>query len=138
MEALGRLHNFAGSSIAANRRVSVRDADGFALLVVNPAANLVTVSQHTAQSAGTTAALNFTRRYAQTTTGVWVATTAAAGNTFTPAGTEDLVVIEFSQDALSDGFLYVSATQATAGELVWVLHDLNIQRAATNLADVLV
>jgi len=137
MEALGRLHNLAGSSIAAARRVSVKDCDAFALLVVNPAANLVTVNQHTLQSGGTTAALNFTRRYAQTTSGVWVVSTQASGNTFTPAGTEDLVVVEFSTDTLADGFTYVSATIATAGELVWITHDLNVQRAPANLADLL-
>lgn len=138
MEGLGRVHNFAGSSIAAARRVYVGDAGSFALIVVNPAANLVTVTQATAQSGGSTAALNFTKRYAQTTTGVWVVTTASSGNTFTPAGTEDLVVIEFSNASLSDGFKYVFATIATAGELVWALHDLAVQRHPASLRDVLV
>jgi hypothetical protein len=138
MEALGRLHNMAGSSIAAARRVYVGDAGSFSLLVVKPAANLVTVSQATAQSGGSTAALNFTKRYAQTTTAVWAVSTQASGNTFTPAGTENLVVIEFSNASLTDGFKYVFATIATAGELVWILHDLAVQRHPANLRDVLV
>lgn len=136
MEGLGRLFNLVGSSIAANRRVYVGDTTGFALVVVNPAANLVTVQQHTLQAAGTTAALNFTKRYAQTG-GVWTVATQASGNTFTPAGTEDLVVIEFSANGLADGMKYVSAAIATAGELVWLLHDLAVQRAPANLRDVL-
>jgi hypothetical protein len=51
-----------------------------------------------------------------------------SGNTFTPAGTEDLIVVEFESRGLADGDRYVSATIATAGTLIWHLHDLTVAR----------
>lgn len=127
MEGLGRSFDLALSQIATAKRVSVGDAAAASLIVVDPAANLVTVSQATAFSGGTTAALNFTRRWTQTS-GVWTLVTAASGNTFTPAGTEDLIVVEFDMRQLADGMKYVFATIATAGTLIWALHDLQVQR----------
>jgi hypothetical protein len=65
MKGLGRLFTLGTSQIAANKRVYVGERVAFALVVVDPAADLVTVQQHTALSAGSTAALNFTKRYNQ-------------------------------------------------------------------------
>jgi hypothetical protein len=104
-------------------------------VVVDPAANLVTVQQDTAPSAGSTAALNFTKRYNQASD-VWTQVTQAAGNTFTPAGTEDLVVVEFDAKQQSDGFRDVSATIATAGTIIWHLHDLGVARKPALLQSV--
>lgn len=133
MEALGRTCNIAVSQIAGNRRVYVGEAQQATLVVVDPAANLVTVQQHTAASAGSSAALNLTKKYNQDTNGVWTVATQASGNTFTPAGTEDLVVVEFNVNSLSAGFKYVSASIATAGTIIWLISDLAVQRTPTNL-----
>jgi hypothetical protein len=80
-------------------------------------------------------ALNFATRYNQTGD-VWTQVSQAARNAFTPAGTEDLVVVEFDTRALSDGYRYVSATIATAGTLLWYLHDLEVARKPTLLRSV--
>lgn len=133
MELLGRRFNLALSQIATAKRVRVDAAMQAALVIVNPAANLVTVSQADAAAAGNTAALNFTKRFVQDSSGVWTVATAASGNTLTPAGTEALIVIEFSAASLSDGYRWVFATIATAGTLLWVLGDLSVQRDPRNL-----
>lgn len=135
MEGLGRQYNLGLSQIAANKRIYVGETAAFALIVVDPAANLVTVQQHTLAAAGSSAALNFTKRYNQTAD-VWAEVAQASGNTFTPAGTEDFVVVEFDTRALADGFKYVSASIATAGTIIWHLHDLEVQRKPVNLRSV--
>ncbi|HEV8527462.1 MAG TPA: hypothetical protein VGS60_07920 [Actinomycetes bacterium] len=133
MESLGRHFNLAVSQIATARRVYLGEAQQATLIVVDPAANLVTVSQHNAASAGSTSALNFTKRYQQDSAGIWTVATQAPGNTFTPAGTEDLIVVEFNAKALAGGFRWVSATIATAGTLLWVISGLARQRTPPNL-----
>lgn len=131
MEALGRVHDLS-ITLQTQKRIYVGDVAGFSLVAVDAPANLVTVQQHTLFAAGSTSALNFVKRYKQTA-GVWSEVVAASGNTFTPDAAADLEVIEFDTDALADGFKYVSAAIATAGTLLWVLHDLQVQRKPVNM-----
>jgi hypothetical protein len=71
-----------------------------------------------------------TRYYTQAS-GVWTKVTQAAGSTVT-AVTGGLLAVYIGAAQLTDGFKYLDATHAS-GSFVYVIHDLDVQRAPANL-----
>jgi hypothetical protein len=65
---------------------------------------------------------------------VWTRVTQAAAATVT-AATGGLLAVYIDGTQLSDGFTFLAASHAT-GSFVYVLHDVEVQRAPANLANV--
>lgn len=164
-EALGRLLDLSigfapvDMQTAANtgKRVSLRNAGGVTIVLFKAAGTaaddpVLTLKQHTASSAGTSANLATIDHYyikagttlAGTETWTRVTQTAAAtitdpGGVGTSAETQMLVVIEVRAEQLSDTYKYVSLDVADVGGnaqlgcVLYLLHDLSSPRAAANL-----
>jgi hypothetical protein len=163
MEALGRLFDISigwspvdtQTAAITGKRVSLKNATGVTFLVIKAAGTanddpVLDVQQHTAASSGTTADLDVVTKYyiKQETTldgdETWseVTQTAASEVTLntTSAETEMLVAIHVHASQLSDGYDYVSLNCGDTGSAgaqlaacVYILHDLNVQRAPQNL-----
>lgn len=144
---------------AANtgKRVSLRNATGCTILVVKGAGTaaddpVLTLKQHTAATGGTTANLAVVDHYylknEATLDGdeTWTKVTQTASATITDPGgagtsaeSEQLIAIEVSGAQLSDGYAYISldiadvGAAAQLGAVVYILHDLAVQRAPQNL-----
>ena len=138
---LGRSMNFSRSASGGNVRFNLRDCSGIGFLVDLPTTTATTITEQNAASGGTSQALangaagSITFVYAQTA-GVWTAQpTWAVNNVVTAVGTVDLVYIWVPQGALSDGFSYLSANNASKPVLA-VMGDLDVQRRPSNLRDV--
>lgn len=140
---LGRTINSTASVTTAAKRVSLRDASGVLIYLVNSTgATAMTILESNAASGGTNQACPGipigTTYYTQASgTGVWTAnlTTVASQITTTINGAGALHAIWVPQGALSDGFSYINMSHAT-GTGILNLMDLEVQRLVTNLRDV--
>jgi thiamine phosphate synthase YjbQ (UPF0047 family) len=134
MNALGRMFNLLTSATTANTRVNLKNATGVTIVATGATSGAVTIQEHNAASSGTSQNLAVIVNYWTQNNGVWTKVTQAAGATFTCA-TGGLAVAEIDTAKLSDGFNYISASHASASMLL-VLHDLEVQRNPTFLADI--
>jgi hypothetical protein len=135
--------NMTASVTTAAKRVSLRDASGVLLVLVNSTgATPMTILESNAATGGTNQACPGipigTTYYTQATgTGVWTSnlTTVASQITTSINAAGALHAIYVNQGALSDGFSYINTSHAT-GTTLLILADLDIQRLVTNLRDV--
>lgn len=144
---------------AANtgKRVSLRNATGVTIVVAKAAGTaaqdpVLTLKQHTASSGGTSADLAVIDHYylkTETTLDgdeTWTKVTQTASATITDPGgagtsaeSEQLIAIEIGGAQLSDGYDYISldiadvGANAQLGAVLYILHDLAVQRAPQNL-----
>lgn len=140
---LGRTINMTASVTTAAKRVSLRDASGVLIVLVNSTgATAMTILESNAATGGTNQACPGipigTTYYTQATgTGVWTSnlTTVASQITTSINAAGALHAIYVPQGALSDGFSYINMSHAT-GTGILILGDLDVQRAVTNLRDV--
>lgn len=165
MEALGRLFDISAGVVpvsldaaaSTGLRVSLRNASGVTLVAFLGAAASGTeavqldVQQHTAASGGTTADLDVVDHYyikrEATLDGdeTWERLTqAAASEVDIVAGDRDkqiILAIEIDAAMLADGYTHVSlnvtdpGAVARLGGVLYILHDLRVQRAPQNLAN---
>ena len=146
------------SAAVTGKRVSLKGAESLTILFFKAAGTAgddpaVTLQQHTAASGGTSSNLAVIDHYylkdAATLAGTeqWVKKTQSAAATITDpggAGTsaehQQLVAIEVNGAQLSDGYTHVSlnvadvGTNAQLGCVLYLPHDLNVQRAPDALA----
>ncbi|MGW3144843.1 hypothetical protein ACWDG1_09210 [Streptomyces sp. NPDC001177] len=139
------------------KRVSLRGADGCLILLFKGAGTAgddptVTLKQHTASSAGTSANLATIDHYyyksATTLAGTetWTKATQAAAATIadpggagTSAESQMIVAIPVQAPQLSDGYSYISldvadtGTNAQLGGVLYLLHGLRAERKPANL-----
>jgi len=139
---LGRTINSTASVTTAAKRVSLRDASGCLIYLVNSTgATPFTVTEANASSGGTSQALSGlgigTVYWTQAAgSGVWTASAVSvAGQITSINGAGALHAIWIPQGMLSDGFSYVACSHAT-GTAILNLMDLDVQRKVTNLRDV--
>jgi hypothetical protein len=140
------------------KRVSLKSAGACSIVVFTGAGTAgddptVTLKQHTAASGGTTANLATIDHYylknattlAGTETWTRLTQTAAAtiadpGGAGTSAESQQIVVIPVLGTQLSDGYTHISldvadvGTNAQLGCVLYLLHDLEVQRTPANLA----
>lgn len=131
---LGRTLNLATSATTAALRVSLKDCSGIGFALIGATSGAATIQEANAASGGTAQDLAVITTYWRQASGVWTKVTQAAGATFT-AGTGGLAYVFIPQGALSDGFKYLTASHAS-GSFVYILGDLDVQRAPVNLRDV--
>lgn len=161
MEGLGRLYDVAAGVVPVDlaggaqtgNRVHLKNCSGVAIVFYKEAgaaaeATTLTLKQHTAAAAGTSADLAVVDHYylkSEATLDadeVWTKVTQAAAATVTPAvsDTQQILVIEVDASELDDGYEWVSVDTAdttTAGQIgsvLYLLRDLNVQRAPASLA----
>lgn len=141
VEGLGRLFNYGTSTglVATAARMSLKNYAGCGIVVVGATGNTpVTVNEANAATGGTSQGLVKVTRYYQqaagagTWTKVLQAAAAASGN----IGAGGIFSCYIDGTQLSDGFTYLQAGHAT-GTVLYVLHDVEVQRDPRNLASVL-
>lgn len=133
IEQLGRVFNLCTSATTAKVRVNLKDAAGVGIVLIGATAGAATISEANAASGGTEQVLAVvTRYYTQAATGLWTKVTQAAGSTVTAAA-GGLLYVYISGSQLSDGFQYICASHAS-GSFVYVMGDLNVDRAPASLA----
>jgi hypothetical protein len=166
MDALGRLFDIGtgaapvdlSTAAVTGKRISMKNAGGCTIVVFKGAGTAADdptfdLQQHTAASAGTTADLDIVTYYylKQEATldndETWSKVTQAAASEVTGNGTsaEEQAIYVFEVDAaqLSDGYNHISlniadvGTNAQLGAVLYILHDLKVQRKPENLASVL-
>lgn len=147
------------SAAVTGKRVHLKNATGVTILLFKAAGTAgddptVTLKQHTAASSGTSANLATIDHYylkdAATLAGseTWTkvtqsaaATIADPGGAGTSAEHQQIVAIEVHASQLDDGYGWVSldvgdvGTNAQLGAVLYILHDLVVQRAPANLAN---
>lgn len=159
MEALGRLFDLScgvapvdfATAASTGKRVSLRNCGGVTIIVFKEAgANedpTYTLKEHTASTGGTSQNLavidSYYHKREATLDGdeTWTRATQTAAATVTGDGdVEEILVIEVDGTKLSADFDYISLdvsdSGATAGQLgcvLYVLRDLDVQRAPANL-----
>lgn len=161
MQGLGRLFDISIGSVPTDavagaitgKRVSLRNAGGVTIVVCTTGASTditdVDLQQHTASSGGTTADLDIITSYYYKTEATldgdetWTRGTQSAASEITNVGAaseELLLVIEVDSTQLSDGYKYVSLDIPDLGTngtrhccILYLLRDLNVQRAPANL-----
>ncbi|OXS35386.1 hypothetical protein [Streptomyces sp. XY006] len=165
MEALGRSFDVSigaapvdlSTAAVTGKRVSLRNAGGCTILVVKGAGTAgddptLTLKQHTASSAGTTANLAIIDHYYLKTEATldgdeqWTkvtqsaaATIADPGGAGTSAESQQIIAIEVDARSLSDGYDYISldvadvGTNAQLGAVLYLLRDLTTSRAPEKL-----
>lgn len=134
MEGLGRVFNLATSATTAKTRVNLKDATAVTFVLIGATSGNATINECNAASGGTEQALAKVTQYYTQASGVWTKVTQAAASTVT-AATGGLLAVTIGAPMLSDGFNYVDITHAS-GSFVYILHDLHVQRAPANLANV--
>ncbi|MGH7774473.1 MAG: hypothetical protein ACREQA_19795 [Candidatus Binatia bacterium] len=162
MEALGRLLDVSIgaapkdlNAATTGKRVKLQGATGVTILFVKDAGTagedpVLTLKEHNADTGGTSQNLAVIAKHYQKQEATldgdekWskVTQTKAATLTLnaTSAEEEGIYAVYVGADQLSDGFAYVSldvAATTTAGQLgvvVYILHDLTVQRAPENMA----
>ncbi|MEC3993994.1 hypothetical protein VSR01_10735 [Actinacidiphila sp. DG2A-62] len=156
--AIGAAPVDLSTAAVTGKRVSLQHASGITFLVFKGAGTAgddptITLQQHTAASGGTSSNLVAIDHYylkdAATLAGTeqWVektqalaATIADPGGAGTSAEHQQLLAIEVNATALSDGYTHVSlniadvGANAQLGAVLYVLHDLTVQRAPDALA----
>lgn len=147
------------SAAVTGKRVHLKAATGVTIVLFKGAGTAaddptVTLKQHTAATGGTSANLPVIDHYylkdAATLTGAetWVkktqtaaATIADPGGAGTSAEHQQVVVIEVNAAQLDDGYEWVSldvadvGTNAQLGSVLYLLHDLTVQRSPELLAN---
>lgn len=137
------------------KRVALRNAQGLTVVLFKGAGTgtdvpVFTLNEHNASSGGTSQVLakitKWHKKSATTLAGTetWTTTTQAAGSTLTLTGEatkQGIYVFEIDGTSLSDGFNYLSVDVADTGSagaqlggVLYILHDLIVQRAPANLA----
>jgi hypothetical protein len=134
VEGLGRAFNLATSATTANARVNLKNYAGVTFVLIGATSGAATIQEANAASAGTIQNLAKITRYYTQNAGVWTKVTQAAAATVT-AATGGLLAVYIDGTQLSDGFTFLAASHAT-GSFVYVLHDVEVQRAPANLANV--
>ncbi len=134
MFALGRQYNVLNQAAAGVVRVNLRAATGITFVALTATSGNVTVQECNAASGGTAQNLARITAYWTQTNGIWTRFTQAAAATF-PLTAAAISVAEIDTAMLSDGFSYISATHGT-GTVLHILHDLEVQRNPTFLADI--
>ena len=163
MRALGRLIDLGvgfvpvDTQTGANtgKRIALKGATGISFVLFKGAGSgtdvpVWTLQEHNAASAGTSqnlAAITAWHYKSATTlagTEAWSSSTQAASATLTLTGEatkQGIYVVEVDASSLSDTFTHVSmsiadtgAAGAQLGCMLYVLHDLVVQRAPANLA----
>lgn len=138
-------------------RVSLKNAGGVAIVLIKGVGTAaddptLTLKQHTAASGGTSANLAVIDHYwvktatAMDGTETWTAVTQTAAATIadpgglgTSAESQMIVVVEVPATSLTDGYSYVSldvadtGSNAQLGAVLYVLRDLDVQRAPGKL-----
>ena len=146
------------SAAVTGKRVALKNSQGLTVLLFKGAGTAgddpaVTLQQHTAASGGTSSNLAVIDHYylkdatALAGTEQWVKKTQSAAATITDpggAGTsaehQQIVAIEVNGAQLDDGYTHVSlnvadvGTNAQLGTVLYLLHDLNVQRSPDALA----
>lgn len=159
--AIGAAPVDLSAAATTGKRVRLRGVGGVTILVVKAAGTAgddptVTLRQHTAASGGTSANLAVIDHYylktatALTGTEQWARVTQAAAATIadpgavgTSAESQQLLVIEVDARSLADGYAYISldvadvGANAQLGAVVYLLRDLDVQRAPDKLAPAL-
>lgn len=163
MEALGRLFDLSAGFTPVNtqtgantgKRVCLRNCDGVTVVVYKGAGTanddpVITLNEHTAATSGTSQVLaTMTKYYMKQETTLdgdetWTEVTQAAGSTITfnatSAESEAIYVIDVNSSELSAGFDYISVDMADTGAagsqlgcILYILHDLKVQRKPANL-----
>jgi len=147
------------SAAVTGKRVHLKNASGVTIVLFKGAGTAgddptVTLKQHTAATGGTTSNLAVIDHYylkdAATLAGseTWVkktqsvaATIADPGGAGTSAEHQQIVVIEVNTAQLSDDYEWISldvadvGTNAQLGAVLYLLHDLNVQRSPEQLAN---
>lgn len=131
IEQLGRVFNLGTSATTTRVRVQMKDAAGIGIVLIGATSGNATIYQYTAASGGTETALATTTRYYTQASGVWTKRTQAAASTVT-AVTGGLLYVYVSGTSLADGYQWIAADHAS-GSFVYVLGDLDVQRAPANL-----
>ena len=165
MEALGRLFDIScgvapvslDAAASTGCRVSLRNCGGVTIVAYFGAAASGTeaiqfdVQQHTAASGGTTADLDvidhFYTKYEATLDGdeTWTRVAQTAASEVDVAGADrdkqGILVISVDAAMLSDGYTHISlnvtdpGSVARLGAVLYILHDLRVQRAPQNLVN---
>lgn len=160
MEALGRLFDIStgvpvvdlAGGAQTGKRVSLKNCGGVTVVLYKEAGaasepTTLDLQEHDAASSGTSQDLDVVTHYylksATTLAGseTWTKVTQSAASEITPAASDTQQILAFYVDAsdLSDGFSYISVNTAdttTAGQyggVLYLLHDLHVQRAPANL-----
>ncbi len=161
--ALGRLFNVSAGAVPTDavagaitgNRVCLKDAGGVSFIVIAAAGSTdrldLDLQEHNAASGGTSQDLDIiTKAYYQTETTLdgdetWTEWSQSAASEVTDIGgasEQQLVVVEVRSEQLSDGFKWVSLNVPDLGTngtkfvaILNVLHDLNVMRKPTNLAN---
>lgn len=144
---------------ATGNRIHLKNYGGVAIVLIKAAGTAaadptIDIRQHTAASGGTSADLDVVTRYyvkSETTLDgdeTWTKVTQAAasevadpGGAGTSAEEQQLVCIEIESTSLADGYEWISADIAVTasnpqlGAVLYIMRDLNVQRAPANLAN---
>lgn len=163
MQALGRMFDLScgfapvDTQTGANtgKRIALKDAEGITFILFKGAGTgtdvpVFTLNEANASSGGTSQALakitQWHKKSATTLAGTetWTSTTQAAASTLTLTGEatkQGIYVFDIDGASLSDGFNYVSVDVADTGSagaqlagLLYLVHDLKVQRKPANLA----
>ena len=163
MRALGRLIDLGVGFVPVDtqtgtntgKRIAMKGATGISFVLFKGAGTgtdvpVWTLAEHNAASSGTSQNLAKidTWHYKSATTlagtEAWTTATQAAAATLTLTGEatkQGIYVVEIDASSLSDGFTHLSmsiadtgAAGAQLGCMLYVLHDLSVQRAPANLA----
>lgn len=132
MEGLGRVFNTI--PIAAGKAFSLRDAAGVTFICTGNDTFTVTVASSFAGSYATPGNI-ITKKITNTATdgtAAWVSAPITASNAI--AITSGTLAFYVGADMLPDGKDYIKCSVGAAGLVHAVLHDLNTQRKADNLA----
>lgn len=147
------------SAAATGKRIHLKAGTGCTIVLFKGAGTAgddptVTLKQHTAASSGTTSNLAIIDHYylknATTLAGseTWTKKTQAAAATIadpggagTSAESQQIVAISVNASQLADGYGWISldvadvGTNAQLGAVLYLLHDLTVQRTPENLAN---
>ena len=136
-ETLGRTFNLITSATTTATRVNLQNCAGVSFVLTGATSGNATIQEASAASGGTAQNLAAITRYYtwSATTGLWTKVTQAAAATFT-ATTGGLAYAFIPQGALTDGFKYLTASHAT-GSFLYIMGDLDVQRAPASLSSVL-
>lgn len=134
LEGLGRAFNLGTSATTTATRFNLKNYAGVTFVLIGATSGNATFQEANAASGGTAQNLSKITRYYTQNNGVWTKVTQAAAATIT-AATGGLAAVYIDGTQLSDGFTYVTGSHAT-GSFVVILHDVEVQRAPANLANI--
>jgi hypothetical protein len=154
---LGFQLNLGRNASGGTNRASFRDCSNYLFVIDTPSAGIVTITEATATTGGTSQVLGTSSAtavplpaatpgaapvYYSQTAGVWTTVPIVAGGNYTLAtaqltltGTPDQVAIWINQGALSDGFSYIQVSHA-AKATTYIACPLDVQRKPVNLRNI--